>query len=562
MKKIQSPLVNELLADLRFSPRKQKIIQLESAEKLFHIVQPDRDYPYEFVCYFITSYRPKEKANEMIKGKVLKRDLQLFIRNLSSGINQKIDEVNEQVYTLEDVSERFRVSTRTVERWRSKGLLAKKYLFENGKKKTGFTERNLETFVENYPELIKKAEKFTLVPDEIKERIIKRAKEIVNSNHTPRNQTIVALSKEFGRSRDTIRRILVDYENANDTKPIFSRPSGVIYTKDQKEIYKAFTEGIEVDELAKKYNRSKSSIYRIVNKRRLIELRKKKVDFIDNEEFYLPDAEEKIIGDSHELANVLDLPHDEIFDPEFLPKYINIIKDIAPLTRKQEAELFRQYNYLKMKAKRIIDSLASKDHVKSSELKAVEDYLEQKELIRRTLIVSNLRLVVSIANRHSGWGTMLSDLISDGNMSLMRAVEKFDYSRGFRFSTYASWAIAKDFARRIPAEANRPDKATAVDIEDIQKDLRQRNLTGVAEIEQAHESLEYKILNNLSEREQYIIKNHYGLIKTGMKKKYKSLKQIGEEIGLSKERVRQLELIALQKLRQSMGPEEFELLTK
>ena len=83
----------------------------------------------------------------------------------------------------------------------------------------------------------------------------------------------------------------------------------------------------------------------------------------------------------------------------------------------------------------------------------------------------------------------------------------------------------------------------------------------IAAIEKARQNLAQVIANNLDEREQYIILNHFGLLGSPIKKKIKTLKQIGEDLGISKERVRQIELFALQKLRQSISPKEFELLT-
>ena len=88
----------------------------------------------------------------------------------------------------------------------------------------------------------------------------------------------------------------------------------------------------------------------------------------------------------------------------------------------------------------------------------LEELLKQSQKVKDQLINANMRLVVSIAKKHARPTDNFFELLCDGNMSLIRAVEKFDYSRGNKFSTYASWAIMKNFARSLPDEKTKRDR--------------------------------------------------------------------------------------------------------
>jgi DNA-directed RNA polymerase sigma subunit (sigma70/sigma32) len=130
---------------------------------------------------------------------------------------------------------------------------------------------------------------------------------------------------------------------------------------------------------------------------------------------------------------------------------------IPLLSAEQELHLFRKMNFLKYKASRLRSSLDLL-RPKAPLMQQIERLHEQAIVAKNEIVSANLRLVVSIARRHIGPYSNFFDLISDGNLSLLRAVEKFDYARGNRFSTYATWVIARNFARTIPAEKRHQDR--------------------------------------------------------------------------------------------------------
>jgi len=135
--------------------------------------------------------------------------------------------------------------------------------------------------------------------------------------------------------------------------------------------------------------------------------------------------------------------------PGAVPSYVASLYDVPLLTPEQEVHLFRRMNYLKYKASKLREQL---DPVrpKKTLMDRIEKLLQRIGGHEKRHCLGNLRLVVSIAKRHTTPSIEFFELVSDGNVSLIRAADKFDFARGNRFSTYASWAIMKNFSRTIP----------------------------------------------------------------------------------------------------------------
>jgi hypothetical protein len=134
--------------------------------------------------------------------------------------------------------------------------------------------------------------------------------------------------------------------------------------------------------------------------------------------------------------------------PEGLPGSAAGFSEHRLLTRAQETHLFRKMNFLKYVAARLRGAI-DPDKAVAAEIDQVEALLREAGAILDRIIRANQGLVVSIVKKCTWSGQDFFDWVSDGNVALLRASERFDFARGVRFSTYATWAILRDFARRI-----------------------------------------------------------------------------------------------------------------
>jgi RNA polymerase primary sigma factor len=243
-----------------------------------------------------------------------------------------------------------------------------------------------------------------------------------------------------------------------------------------------------------------------------------------------------------------DLPTKSPRLPSGVPPYLASLYEVPLLTREQEAHLFRTMNHLKHKASRLRDTL-DVNRPKSRLMDQIEKLYDESVATKNQIIRANLRLVVSIAKRYVGPAGDLFELVSDGNLSLIRAVDKFDVSRGNKFSTYASWAIMKNFARTIPAVVRHRDRFRTSHselfnaTEEVRADRYEQESAQLR-----RESHVERILRCLDEREQQIVAGRFGLNRG---QGPMTLKQVGAAMGVTKERIRQIQSRAMSKLRKA-----------
>ena len=547
---------------LRFSPQKRRRKQLDSAEKLLSIIDRQKEYPFDFVCFRITGFHPKLIDRQLIKGDELADDLQVFISKLAGKLAAPVSRQAEKVHTANELAATLKVSRKTIDRWRSRGLVPRKYIFADGVRRLGFLQSAVDKFLQDNPTLIAKAARFRRLNKKQKQKIIDGARSLAARTGLSRYQIIGRVAAKLGVSHETVRSTLLAYEKTHPDTPVFTRPPSLLTPSQAAELHRLYKEGVRVPQLTRRFSRTRSSIYRIINQRRAMALLAKRIEFVPSREFLDEQAAPKILAEPLDVTRpypAMKIESFELVGENLLPEYLQILKTAPVLNRDQEIELFRRYNYLKYLAAGARSAIKLA-HLSSTLLTEIEDYLDEADQIRSILIEANLRLVVSIASKHTTGGASFTELVSKGNFALIEVVEQYDYTKGFRFGPRAALAIAKEYAK-VSGKDTELTRKRAASVATIQRDLRDKALDVLA-VERTRQSLAQVIKEELDQREQYVILNNFGLLGPPIKKKTKTLKQIGDDLALSKERVRQIELLALQKLRQSLSPEQFDLLTR
>ncbi len=131
----------------RFAPRDRVLEQIDRAEQLLGEIDPAKVYPFEYLFFRITGFRPRGDHRLLLDGAGVLADLRLYVADLSAILGQPVEQAPEPVLTVDEVSRRYNVTTRTITRWRTQGLVARRFVVD-GRTKVVFLESSLAKFVD------------------------------------------------------------------------------------------------------------------------------------------------------------------------------------------------------------------------------------------------------------------------------------------------------------------------------------------------------------------------------------------------------------------------------
>ena len=289
------------------------------------------------------------------------------------------------------------------------------------------------------------------------------------------------------------------------------------------------------------------------DERVLQHLLEREQDFIDNAAFYEAGAEQTI----YEAGDDIQKPDTSWYHP--VMDDLNLTRDREKggqqvlLTAAQERVLFLQFNYARHRIRDLQRAVWASPDRRPTDEQAAEmlKWNRIAENLREQIANTNLALVLAMAKRTRMSEVDFADLVSEGNMALLRAVDKFDCGRGFKFSTYACRAILKAFSRQgMKLSKHRQRFPT-----DFDPKLERSNFleTRRDELEKdAADEVRRIVTENradLTDIERTIIEHRFGLESLNTTERPMTLEQIGQIIGVTKERVRQIQNKALDKIR-------------
>ncbi len=284
--------------------------------------------------------------------------------------------------------------------------------------------------------------------------------------------------------------------------------------------------------------------------------------FMDNPMFHDKDSEAQIIQSIEEPDTDLSASEARLLPIDIFEESDRAMTAFKPLKMEQEARLFLKLNYVRYRIFMEIKARGGRPLTMGMAHNLLK-WRKEELLFRSQITQANIPLVLAMAKRTKLVGMDFTELISEGNMALLRSVDKFDCSRGYKFSTYACRAILKSFARvalrtnryrgRFPVEFD-PELEKSDFLEQRREDTKIYCMDRLRDILATASTNEETDLNDI---ERQVLRARFAIREDTEQEKPMTLEEVGKVIGVTKERVRQIQNKALLKLRAALEDHVF-----
>lgn len=435
--------ISELLQQLRFAPEKTRLRQMDAAERLVSEIDPSRNYPQDFIVYRITGYRPDDGSTTMLVGEALLPDLVNFVLHISRGLHLARNHEDREALRLEEVASKLRVSSKTLQRHRAKGLVCHYVYFEPDRQLLACFDDALKRYTSDNQSQLDRAAEFTRISKSDIKTIIDEARSLRHEGQLSLNQAARQIAQKQGRAHETVRLILHKHDRESE-RPVFATP-GPVSNRVAELMYRAWRLGVPINEMAARFHKTPTTVHRAINRQRASRLQAVSLTHIELPTFQLDDAATVILSHPAVISDLNQLlPQDDAL------AMIGALRERPSIGEDPEQAMIAAFNFLKRRAAATIAHFPAWPG--SGELDEVETDLRWAHRIKRRLVAAALPAGLRSIEQHlhrsldSQPAEVIVARLHLAIEVIARVVESIDPSRGQRLVRLCGQAVDRALA--------------------------------------------------------------------------------------------------------------------
>ena len=447
-KRFRCEALHSLTHQLLLGPVAARRQQAERAERLHDEITPEAGYPLAYLVYRITGTRSeaeREEGDQLLMGDAVQPDLRWLIDALTRSAPLPRDDGSGPPDTVASLAERLGVSSKTVHRWRERGLRWR-WAGSRNRPQLVFPAESVERFRRQRSDHLERARRFAPLSRATRNRMLARARRIAEARAVTPNRVATHLARKHGCAPETVRQLLLQHDRDHPENPIFADRTGPLTPRQKRVIERAHARGIPVQRIARRFKRTRSTIYRALHEQRAARIRRRPLGYHEP-------------SDAPTGRRASDRDPEETKRPprvDDLPENLRALYGRAAVDAATQRRWLLRYNACKRAAARKRASLDRYDP-RAGDLDEIAARIAEADRVRAELFHANLPLVLAVARGHlmavDPTPAQLLELLEMGHEVLADCLERYDPHQNQSFPQYLRWALMRRFARHDPPEA-------------------------------------------------------------------------------------------------------------